>query len=349
MLERGARALRGSSFALSEASKYDTCFSSPLAALAALTLAPGALADEACLYRPAVHAGLAGVETVADYRSTLLSCKNAGGADRIAIRSMTIDSDPLLLLADPDKLTTRIERAVCWTCQPASEESLARTRYLRAVAQAAAMPGITHRTFLQNAGLVHGAADGAFVTGDLCPSRRPLDRRFFEKLMTSGAEAPVALSISGLWLIHHAGDFHWLLDKQAAGALDIVWTNHSYHHPYAKGRPDDQTFMLTKGLDVDYEILETERLLIANGGTPSLFFRFPGLVSNSPLMDAVRRHHLIVLGTDAWLAKGQRPGAGSIILVHPNGNEEAGIDRFARYYDQGTIARPLEPVVAAPP
>ena len=320
-----------------------------LVALAALTLVSGALADDACLYRPAVDAGPAGVEAVADYRSTLSRCKNAGGAERIAIRGMAIDGDPLLLLADPDKLTTRIERAACWTCQPAREESLASTRYLSAVVRAAATPGITHRTFLQNPGLVHGAADGAFVTGDLCPSHRPLDRRFFEKLMTSGAKAPVALSISGLWLVHHADDFHWLMDKQAAGALDIVWTNHSYHHPYAKGRPDDQTFMLTKGLDVDYEILETERLLIANGGTPSLFFRFPGLVSNSPLMDAVRRHHLIVLGTDAWLAKGQRPGAGSIILVHPNGNEEAGIDRFARYYDQGTIARPLQQVVAAPP
>ena len=72
------------------------------------------------------------------------------------------------------------------------------------------------------------------------------------------------------------------MQQQAEGALDIVWTNHSYHHPYAKGRPDDQTFMMTKGLDADYEILQTERLLIANGGTPSVFFRFPGLVSNSP-------------------------------------------------------------------
>ena len=81
------------------------------------------------------------------------------------------------------------------------------------------------------------------------------------------------------------------------------------------------SFMLTRGLDPDYEILETERLLIANGGTPSVFFRFPGLVSSSALMQAVRRHHLISIGADAWLAKGQKPGPGSIILVHPNGNE----------------------------
>jgi hypothetical protein len=319
-----------------------------IVALAALTLASSAFAEEACLYRAQPRTDLVDAQTVADYHSILRSCRGAGGAAAIAIRSMTIDGAPLLLLADPQKLSTRIERSACWTCQDASEASLAGTRYLRTVAEAAATPGIAHRTFLDNAGLIHGAAPGAFVTGDLCPSRAPLDRRFFEKLMTSGPGAPVALSISGLWLLHHADDFHWLMDKQAQGALDIVWTNHSYHHPYAKGRPDDQTFMLTKGLDVDYEILETERLLIANGGVPSAFFRFPGLVSNSPLMDAVRRHHLIVIGTDAWLAKGQRPGEGSILLVHPNGNEEGGIDRFARLYDQGAIARPLEPLPAAP-
>ncbi|WP_158812664.1 polysaccharide deacetylase [Methylocapsa sp. S129] len=318
-------------------------------ALATLSLASGALAEEACLYRPVPHEGLAAADSVADYLSTLQTCRNSDGRNLVAIRTMTIDKTPLLLLADSDKLTTRIERAACWTCQAASEESLAGTRYLRTVVKAGEMPGIAHRTFLQNAGLTHGAAQGAFVTGDLCPSRKPLDRRFFEKLMTTGQGAPVALSVSGLWLLHHAADFHWLMEKQADGALDIIWTNHSYHHPYAKGRPDDQTFMMTKGLDADYEILQTERLLIANGGIPSVFFRFPGLVSNSPLMDAVRRHHLIVLGTDAWLAEGQRPGEGSIVLVHPNGNEEGGIDRFARYVDQGTIARPFEPVLAAPP
>jgi peptidoglycan/xylan/chitin deacetylase (PgdA/CDA1 family) len=317
-------------------------------ALAALAFASSALADEACLYRPTPQAGLVSAESVADYRSTLLSCHRADSADMVAIRSMTIDKTPMLLLADPQRLSTWIERAACWTCKEASEGELARTRYLRGVAEAAATPGVVHRTFLQNAGLIHGAGPGAYVTGDLCPSRKPLDRRFFEELMSSGPRAPVALGLSGLWLVHHADDFHWLLGKQAEGALDIIWTNHSYHHPYAKGRPDDQTFMLTKDLDVDYEILETERLLIANGGVPSVFFRFPGLVSNSPLMDAVRRHHLIVIGTDAWLAKGQRAVEGSILLVHPNGNEEGGIDRFARLYDRGTIPRPLEPVAAAP-
>ena len=219
---------------------------------------------------------------------------------------------------------------------------------MRAVAQSAEAPGLVHRGFLQNAGLAHGAAAGAFVTGDLCPSRRPLDRPFFDKLAIEGPHTPVALSISGLWLLHHFADYRWLLDRQAAGALDILWVDHTYHHPYRRGVPDDRNFLLTKGVDADAEILDTERLLIANGQTPSLFFRFPGLISSAPLMQAVRRHHLISLGADAWLALGQRPGEGSIVLVHPNGNEEAGLALFDRDLAHGAIARPLEPLIAAP-
>ena len=34
------------------------------------------------------------------------------------------------------------------------------------------------------------------------------------------------------------------------------------------------------------------------------------------------------LGSDAWLAKSQKPVAGSIVLVHANGNEPLGVRRF---------------------
>ena len=105
---------------------------------------------------------------------------------------------------------------------------------------------------------------------------------------------------------------------------------------------------MTKGVDPEAEILDTERLLIANGETPSLFFRFPGLVSSDPLMQAVSRFHLVTLGADAWLAKGQQPEKGSIVLVHPNGNEPKGLAMFTRDLTRGTIAAPLEPLTAAP-
>ena len=287
-------------------------------------------------------------DAVADYASVLRSCRAADGHEQVAIRTMNVGGTPLLLLADPQTLSTRLERAACWTCQDASEESLAGTRMMRAVEQSAEAPGLVHRGFLQNAGLTHGAAPGAFVTGDLCPSRRPLDRAFLDKLAAQGPHTPVALSISGLWLLHHFQDYRWLLDQQAAGALDILWIDHTYHHPYRRGEPNDHNFLLTEGVDPDAEILETERLLIANGQTPSLFFRFPGLISSAPLMQAVRRHHLVSLGADAWLAVGQKPGEGSIILVHPNGNEEIGLAMFNRNLARGAIAQPFEPLIAAP-
>ncbi|MGD0563053.1 MAG: polysaccharide deacetylase [Roseiarcus sp.] len=301
-----------------------------------------------CLYAPAPPAQLVAKDAITDYQSVLRTCRSADGRAGLAIRAMTIAETPILLLADPQKLSTRLERAACWTCQETSEDSLADSRMMRAVAQSAEAPGLVHRGFLQNAGLTHGAAPGAFVTGDLCPSRRPLDRPFFDKLASQGPHTPVALSISGLWLVHHFQDYRWLLDKQAAGALDILWVDHTYHHPYRRGEPNDHNFLLTKGVDPDAEILDTERLLIANSQTPSLFFRFPGLISNAPLMQAVRRHHLISLGADAWLALNQRPGEGSIVLVHPNGNEEAGLALFDREIARGAIARPLEPLIAAP-
>ena len=50
-------------------------------------------------------------------------------------------------------------------------------------------------------------------------------------------------------------------------------------------------------------------------------------------MQAVRRHHLISLGADAWLALNQTPRDGSIMLVHPNGNEERGLKIYQRDAD----------------
>jgi hypothetical protein len=323
-----------------------------LAAALAVSLASARAAegqdDSSCLYAPPAPERLARVDSVADYRSTLQACHAADGRERIAIRAMSVGAEPLLLVADPGKLTTRIERAACWTCSDADEASLAATRMMRAIEESAAAPGLVHRGFLRNAGLVHGDAAGAFVTADLCPSLKPLERGFIEKLAAQGPHTPVALSISGLWLTHHFADYRWLVDQQASGALDILWVNHTYHHPYARGAPDERNFLLEPGVDADKEILEVERLLVANGQTPSLFFRFPGLISSAPLMQAVRRHHLISLGADAWLALDQRPSAGSIVLVHANGNEPLGVKLFERDLARDALSRPFEPLTAAP-
>ena len=298
-----------------------------------------------CDATPPVPASLASAESVADYAPTLKLCRK-DGETRVAIRSMTLRGDAALLLADPGTLATKLERAACWTCAETSDEALADVRLIRAVERAARAPDVAHRGFLSNAGLKHGEGGGVYFTGDLCPSRKPLEREFLASL--EAERTPVALSISGLWLKHHFADFTWLMGEAARGALAITWTNHTYSHPYKKGAPEAETFLLTPGVDPAFEIEETERLLIANGGVPSVFFRFPGLVSSSPLMKAVAAHHLVTLGADAWLALGATARDGSIILVHPNGNEPNGLKIFSREAADGRLPTPFKPLDEAP-
>ena len=301
-----------------------------------------------CAFTPAPATRLQSLAAVGDYQPVLKACVAADGRKAVAIREMTVAGQRIALLADPEALTTRLERAACWICHDESEGDLNATWMGRAIRELALAPGLVHRGFLQNAGLTHGGDKGDFVTGDLCPSQKPLSREFFARLQSAGPHVPVALSISGLWLIHHFDDFRWLVDQRNSGALDILWTNHTFHHPYHRKLPDDANFLLSKGVDPQEEILDTERLLIANGETPSLFFRFPGLISSDPLMQAVGQFHLITLGADAWLALGQKPGRGSIVLVHPNGNEPKGLALFSADLAHGKIAPPFEPLTAAP-
>ena len=292
-----------------------------------------------------VPESLASAQTVGDYALVLQVCKK-DGATQVAIRTMTLHGEPARLLVDPETLTTSVEGAAGWTCEGATDAALAGTRFMRAVARAAEPPELTHRGFLSNAGLKHGAGGGGYFTGDLCPSHKPLEREFISSL--EGERTPVALSISGLWLKHHFEDYRWLTQEAARGALAITWINHTYTHNYKKGVAEDENFMLSPDVDPDYEIEETEKLLIANGGTPSVFFRFPGLVSSSDLMKAVAAHHLISLGADAWLALGQSPRDGSVILVHPNGNEPAGLKIYSRVAAEGRLPMPLKPLNEAP-
>jgi len=68
--------------------------------------------------------------------------------------------------------------------------------------------------------------------------------------------------------------------------------------------------------------------MLKNGLLPSVFFRFPGLVSDQQLVYRITDFGLIPIGSDAWLAKGQKANAGSIVLIHANGNEPVGVDDF---------------------
>jgi hypothetical protein len=70
--------------------------------------------------------------------------------------------------------------------------------------------------------------------------------------------------------------------------------------------------------------------MLQNGLRPSTFFRFPGLVSDQQVVDSVLNYGIIPIGSDAWLAKGQKAYSGSIVLIHGNGNEPMGVKDFIR-------------------
>ncbi|MGH6799698.1 MAG: polysaccharide deacetylase, partial [Roseiarcus sp.] len=287
---------------------------------------------------------------VQDYRVIFQQCRNGLNQTRLAIRRMSVDGESFLLMVDPATLATRLEHEQCWTCAETDDEAQKDTRFIRAVEGASrpAAGGAAPQPAVFDAGLRHGATDGSFITGDLCPSRKPLDRGFLETLERMGQRTPVALAPSGLWLTRHRVDFEWLRGEERSGALDITWINHSYHHPYAPGRRPANNFLLTPGVNMQAEILDTERLLIANGETPSIFFRFPGLISDATLVEAVRRDHLVTLGADGWLvfAPPLRPGA--ILLVHPNGNEHEGLRLFWKQLNKGALPRPFRSINDAP-
>lgn len=312
-------------------------------ALAAL-LAIAPAAAQTCPAEPA-----AGARRVAAYRPAFLECRDSARTTRVAIRQMVLAGEPALLTVDPQTLATRLELERCWRCAETDEAAQRATRFARALGS-----GTQDTTLLaghsvsSHAGLGHGAGAGAFLTGDLCPSRKPLDREFFRRLEQAAPGAPLALSVSGLWLKRHGADFDWLMAEAKSGALRIAWVDHSYSHPYVRRLPDGSNYLLRPSVDLDTEILETERLLIERGATPSVFFRFPGLVADGALMEELRRRHLIALGADAWLVLSPPPRDGSIVLVHPNGNEPAGLRLFSRLLDQGRLPRPFRPIEEAP-
>jgi len=176
-------------------------------------------------------------------------------------------------------LATRLEREQDWSCADTDDEHQKDTRYIRpSVRPAHRMPAAPLSHVVAPSEVIADA--GSFAEQhrlvhhrDLCPSRRPLDRAFLETLLPVESPLP-SLSISGTWLTRHRADFEWLRDQERLGTLKITWVDHSYDHPYVPGRGSADNFLLMRGRHAG-GILDTERLLIANGETPSVFFRFP--------------------------------------------------------------------------
>ena len=131
-------------------------------------------------------------------------------------------------------------------------------------------------------------------------------------------------------MLNHKEELEWLKQLRNEAEIRITWVNHSDNHRVSKTAPLKENFLLEPGTNINYEVLATEQLMLKNGLVPSAFFRFPGLVSDQQLVYKITDYGLIPIGSDAWLAKGQQPNAGSIVLIHGNGNEPVGVDDFIR-------------------
>jgi hypothetical protein len=255
--------------------------------------------------------------------------------DYMILRKFEDDGKAYFMLVNPQTLETRIDETTPYQVKPMTlDEAKAyfkTTAYIKAIAAAE-----KQSKNIQDSGIETGMPKetGISLTADLCPSHKPLDRVIFTDIITEFQKvekpAPIALSVSGIWMRDHLQDLNWLKKLQDAGEINVTWINHSYNHRVSATLPLKENFLLEPGTDINYEVLETEKAMLKNGLLPSVFFRFPGLVSDQQLVFKITDFGLIPIGSDAWLAKGQKPEAGSIVLIHGNGNEPVGVKDFVK-------------------
>jgi hypothetical protein len=283
------------------------------------------------------------------YHAVLLLAepKQGNGSTELVIRSFMQDTEQMYLLIHPESMSTHIALAKNFRITPTDWNYLhlqwATKPYIKALGDAQ-----KNDAPLENAGLTHlnDSEKGISLTVDLCPSRLPLDRRIFTALIKVSKKSkqplPIAIAVSGLWIITHKEDLLWLKKLASKDGVNITWTNHTLHHYWDKKLPLSKNFLLEQGTDLTTEVLGNEELLLKKGLLPSCFFRFPGLVSNKTITDQILEWGLIPIGSDAWLAKGENPKvSGSIVLIHANGNEPVGVADFLRLLQKEKAALEL--------
>jgi hypothetical protein len=261
--------------------------------------------------------------------------------DWLILRKFDNEGKTYLLLLEPHRLETRVDEITPYTVTPftltEARKYFQTTPYVKAIDKAE-----KNSQSIQDAGIQTGMPKetGITLTADLCPSHRPLDKRIFTNIFTAFQKVekpvPIALSVTGIWMKQHPQDLAWLKEMQQKGDIYITWINHSYNHRVSSTLPLKENFLLETGTDVYYEVTETEKAMLKNGLLPSVFFRFPGLISDEQLVTTITNFGLIPIGTDAWLAKGQQPQAGSIVLIHGNGNEPVGVNDFIKLIQSKT-------------
>lgn len=254
-------------------------------------------------------------------------------SDFVILRKFIQNNEDYLILVNPENLYTRI--VLKESCKPVQYgfDKIVK-RFGESVYFRSLIKSKDSARNLQDAGITHSLPEeaGINLTIDLCPSKHRLNSKIFTALLETFRNIqrplPIAIAISGRWILEHPRDLNWLKKLQQKGDLTITWINHSLNHKFDKKLPLQNNFMLMTATNVKNEILGNEKLMLQNGLIPSVFFRFPGLISDTELLNKVFSFGLITIGSDAWLAKGNTVHEGSIVLIHGNGNEAVGVTKF---------------------
>lgn len=273
--------------------------------------------------------------SVQNYSTTFLDCQY-NNKKVFALRQMSLNSKNTALVVDANTLETRLIDSSCLSCSSMTSSSYMQSSYgnLLDAAMSAPYP-------LQNDGITSGNSSQKMVaaTIDMCPSQKGISQNVYDRLITlattTGTSIPVGIAMTKKWLEKYPTHFNWLKQQHIQQKLKILWINHSANHYYNKNLSLSQNFLLAPNTDFENEVFSTEIALIRSGTTPSVFFRFPGLVSSQDLIEKLGDWGLAALGSNAWLAKGENAqNRNSIILIHGNRNEPTGETLFLNYVEQ---------------
>jgi peptidoglycan/xylan/chitin deacetylase (PgdA/CDA1 family) len=246
----------------------------------------------------------------------------------IAIREYIKDNNKHYLVVNSDTLKTKIITNIEPKEYKKNDTLLIEKVYKRAKISKENI----HNTGINRAYKIK--KDVQYLTIDMCPSSK---KSYEKELYNTLNKKPnkIAIALSAKWAIKHKKEFNEILSMKN---LDITWINHTYNHHYYPKLPLEKNFLLAKGTDLYKEIIANEKYMLSHGIVPSIFIRFPGLVSNADMIDKiVDRYSLIPLGSDTWIAKNQKIKDSSIILVHGNLNEKKGIKMFLKEYKKGEL------------
>jgi len=256
----------------------------------------------------------------------------AEGSRIIAIRKVQLNSAPWYLIVDtgPTLGTYLVEAGELDRATQARLESPSCFE--------SAKDQLLERAYFDEA-LRHGPREELHstvaLTVDLCWSLRPYEEQFFDALpkmtLERGGRIWPVLFVSGRWIEQHPLEMESLIILSRQPGVTLLWGNHSYAHPKSGEFMKDFS-----PEEVREDTLRVENLLLEYGIVPSVYYRFPGLVHDRARLEAVLGLDLLPVDCDAWLAcshSGRAPFClppthGSIILIHGNGNEPRGIEKF---------------------